>query len=122
MDEGVCLPKIVEELVAKTPPFMRLRDETGDIKQLDGDEPRAAFARRVLRLARMTQLFVRTSLPNEGHPAVRLDCGERIVCDLDRRERRRGEEGGLANVRFPDRKSTRLNSSHRTISYAVFCL
>src|SRR5437867_485189 len=23
---------------------------------------------------------------------------------------------------FPDRKSTRLNSSHRTISYAVFCL
>src|SRR5437867_6497943 len=24
--------------------------------------------------------------------------------------------------RFTDRKSTRLNSSHRTISYAVFCL
>src|SRR5207248_4906291 len=24
--------------------------------------------------------------------------------------------------RKPDRKSTRLNSSHRTISYAVFCL
>src|SRR5207248_6096554 len=25
-------------------------------------------------------------------------------------------------VAIPDRKSTRLNSSHRTISYAVFCL
>src|SRR5207248_10646666 len=25
-------------------------------------------------------------------------------------------------VPMPDRKSTRLNSSHRTISYAVFCL
>src|SRR5438094_8275381 len=25
-------------------------------------------------------------------------------------------------ARRPDRKSTRLNSSHRTISYAVFCL
>src|SRR5437867_9525064 len=25
-------------------------------------------------------------------------------------------------VLYPDRKSTRLNSSHRTISYAVFCL
>src|SRR5437867_2963767 len=24
--------------------------------------------------------------------------------------------------KWPDRKSTRLNSSHRTISYAVFCL
>src|SRR5207248_7226338 len=27
-----------------------------------------------------------------------------------------------AGSRRPDRKSTRLNSSHRTISYAVFCL
>src|SRR5437867_10322237 len=26
------------------------------------------------------------------------------------------------DVPEPDRKSTRLNSSHRTISYAVFCL
>src|SRR5437867_4678669 len=25
-------------------------------------------------------------------------------------------------INSPDRKSTRLNSSHRTISYAVFCL
>src|SRR5207248_3795986 len=28
----------------------------------------------------------------------------------------------LTQVRDTDRKSTRLNSSHRTISYAVFCL
>src|SRR5438094_3100707 len=28
----------------------------------------------------------------------------------------------FAAGRAPDRKSTRLNSSHRTISYAVFCL
>src|SRR3712207_5102903 len=27
-----------------------------------------------------------------------------------------------ASVSFPDRKSTRLNSSHANISYAVFCL
>src|SRR5437762_4096438 len=26
------------------------------------------------------------------------------------------------NLSYPDRKSTRLNSSHRCISYAVFCL
>src|SRR5271157_4696005 len=29
---------------------------------------------------------------------------------------------GHASDRFPDRKSTRLNSSHVRISYAVFCL
>src|SRR5690348_17551458 len=32
------------------------------------------------------------------------------------------EKGLLNNVPKPDRKSTRLNSSHPSISYAVFCL
>src|SRR5690625_6699481 len=36
---------------------------------------------------------------------------------------RRGRlTGDIANVRDQDRKSTRLNSSHVAISYAVFCL
>src|SRR5207244_8558998 len=30
--------------------------------------------------------------------------------------------GTLATCAIPDRKSTRLNSSHQIISYAVFCL
>src|SRR5690348_17630695 len=30
--------------------------------------------------------------------------------------------GGVLEERLPDRKSTRLNSSHPSISYAVFCL
>src|SRR5688572_32072240 len=39
----------------------------------------------------------------------------------------RGESGGQAiaaadNLQHRDRKSTRLNSSHSQISYAVFCL
>src|SRR5207248_10202275 len=33
-----------------------------------------------------------------------------------------GTDGDKAQVLVQDRKSTRLNSSHRTISYAVFCL
>src|SRR5438132_3077736 len=41
--------------------------------------------------------------------------------------RRRGERDGTSSDRVPmgrrgDRKSTRLNSSHTVISYAVFCL
>src|SRR5437867_8056194 len=31
-------------------------------------------------------------------------------------------QGALGTIGKGDRKSTRLNSSHRTISYAVFCL
>src|SRR5256712_6234774 len=33
-----------------------------------------------------------------------------------------GAAEGLPERRLPDRKSTRLNSSHDQISYAVFCL
>src|SRR5689334_24651879 len=39
--------------------------------------------------------------------------------------RRRGRDGGRPSLRAVhrgDRKSTRLNSSHSSISYAVFCL
>src|SRR5437867_8139006 len=51
------------------------------------------------------------------------------ICSRGSSHRRQGEVEGGAVVRIrrrpqpsPDRKSTRLNSSHRTISYAVFCL
>src|SRR2546427_3619529 len=45
---------------------------------------------------------------------------------LDQEDRDDGEDQGIARVRpagpARDRKSTRLNSSHSQISYAVFCL
>src|SRR5438105_12452017 len=43
---------------------------------------------------------------------------ERVAADPDVRAAARRRE----NVRIGDRKSTRLNSSHEWISYAVFCL
>src|SRR2546427_8723798 len=42
------------------------------------------------------------------------------VADVPRADRHRG--CGDRGVRHRDRKSTRLNSSHSQISYAVFCL
>src|SRR5215510_15285954 len=41
---------------------------------------------------------------------------------LRRRLRRHGRRGRVHRGVRPDRKSTRLNSSHVAISYAVFCL
>src|SRR5437762_10990294 len=41
---------------------------------------------------------------------------------LGNARRIRHECDGGSQCRPPDRKSTRLNSSHRCISYAVFCL
>src|SRR5688572_31826886 len=49
---------------------------------------------------------------------VRDDIGLKEVIDVGR-----GEQGeSLVEVWIRDRKSTRLNSSHSQISYAVFCL
>src|SRR5438128_3788135 len=42
--------------------------------------------------------------------------------DLQPRRLSAVDGGGAAQARHPDRKSTRLNSSHGSISYAVFCL
>src|SRR3712207_8921617 len=72
----------------------------------------------------------------DGAPADRTLDGRRGGAALGRRQRRarrRGRVDGagvggraVARVRAPagvrDRKSTRLNSSHANISYAVFCL
>src|SRR5437867_10210758 len=41
---------------------------------------------------------------------------------MPRDDRDVGQLGWANRERLADRKSTRLNSSHRTISYAVFCL
>src|SRR5437773_9122995 len=49
--------------------------------------------------------------------------GQRAQALVDRRHRRNDREPRRRGSQsFLDRKSTRLNSSHITISYAVFCL
>src|SRR5207248_9947081 len=53
--------------------------------------------------------------PEPARGRARRGAGERSTG-------RRVREPREHSARSPDRKSTRLNSSHRTISYAVFCL
>src|SRR3712207_7270173 len=55
----------------------------------------------------------------DAHARGRQSDGRRRAAD-----RAPEEEGrrGAAQLRREDRKSTRLNSSHANISYAVFCL
>src|SRR5436189_3091345 len=58
-------------------------------------------------------------LKKRGRPFVILDANERIGGSW--RTRTWDSLRSFAS-RITDRKSTRLNSSHRCISYAVFCL
>src|SRR5690348_17529940 len=58
-----------------------------------------------------------------GGPAVRLPQSDDVVTGgIDGLYAYEGDLVGIQNVTNPDRKSTRLNSSHPSISYAVFCL
>src|SRR5207248_9070276 len=52
----------------------------------------------------------------------RVVLNEPVVCVQARVGRVKIDQVSCARRRPGDRKSTRLNSSHRTISYAVFCL
>src|SRR5258708_26256065 len=74
-----------------------------------------------------TTLFrSRRRLPGGAHPrrGLRLGGARRAPVAAEREQEQRGDRDREAHVREParDRKSTRLNSSHQIISYAVFCL
>src|SRR5690348_18016389 len=98
------------------------------------------FQRKLLRPRRSTLFPYTTLFRSDEEIADSLDGDDRGGHDSERgrRRRRRGRgaeaETGGRNTRDPrralrrsvseesDRKSTRLNSSHPSISYAVFCL
>src|SRR2546422_4744448 len=77
-------------------------------------------------------LSLHDALPISGHDRRRLvrpgdrqcSVGLRTLRDRDDAWRRRANPAGLriCSATPGDRKSTRLNSSHGYISYAVFCL
>src|SRR3712207_8666747 len=82
----------------------------------------------MIRRPPRSTLFPYTTLFRSPHPQghVReLRCRRRHQALRGAREGGRGRRGGPGGgaARLPrDRKSTRLNSSHANISYAVFCL
>src|SRR5207244_13623340 len=84
------------------------------------------FSSMIRRPPRST-LFPYTTLFRSGQVAARSLPVHRLRQPLRRRGVRpvgpsRGRAESAASDRRRDRKSTRLNSSHQIISYAVFCL
>src|SRR5438309_7106717 len=69
----------------------------------------------MIRRPPRSTLFPYTTLFRSGRPGFHRPAEERGFPTGRRRPDGRG-------LRRPDRKSTRLNSSHSSISYAVFCL
>src|SRR5258708_13057874 len=85
----------------------------------------------MIRRPPRSTLFPYTTLFRSGIECHHVQIAAARKCDplLIMRELRIGfDVGGLGELaagvgrEIPDRKSTRLNSSHQIISYAVFCL
>src|SRR5258705_9891081 len=73
----------------------------------------------MIRRPPRSTLFPYTTLFRSERPA---GCGAGLDSDAQAHAPRAGLAGGLRQDVVADRKSTRLNSSHLGISYAVFCL
>src|SRR2546427_8806761 len=97
---------------------------------LRGDDPAEAlriYIRAKLQSSRErphgSRVFTREVMagaPRFGQ-AIASQVGPALAADVQAFERWVAQ-GKIARVDFTDRKSTRLNSSHSQISYAVFCL
>src|SRR3712207_8530531 len=61
-------------------------------------------------------------LDNDGDVLLQGPAIRAVAAGADRVTLLCGPRGRRAAELLPDRKSTRLNSSHANISYAVFCL
>src|SRR5437867_10205266 len=86
---------------------------------------------RLAALDRVLELLLTRGEIDDVHLSVRRRVGPRDVQQTRRRQLGVGELALDLHILLQayrrrgdveDRKSTRLNSSHRTISYAVFCL
>src|SRR5690348_18433086 len=74
----------------------------------------------MIRRPPRSTLFPYTTLFRSRDPALHIELGRAVV--IERHIVRSPAEPGGEIAQRRDRKSTRLNSSHPSISYAVFCL
>src|SRR3712207_8165703 len=74
----------------------------------------------MIRRPPRSTLFPYTTLFRSGAQLAQLVLVQLAI--LRRQELGVDERGELPDLQHRDRKSTRLNSSHANISYAVFCL
>src|SRR5690606_25535505 len=114
----------VDVVILATPPGFRPEHLTAAVdagKHVFCEKPVAVDAPGVRKVLAAAKKAKEKNLSVVSGFCYRYDYGNRAMFDRIRK----GEIGELMAVttmRYGDRKSTRLNSSHVKISYAVFCL
>src|SRR5688572_14190048 len=85
---------------------------------------RADYSERHLReWGRLSSLHAKLTTGDAGAPTIdKLEWVEKASAEIEQMQRATTICAHCPACLPPDRKGTRLNSSHRQISYAVFCL
>src|SRR5690606_11368355 len=94
-------------------------------KLLDNPDLIDSAVEEIVRYVSPVMSFMRTVTHDHTYKGVRLKAGDRVFMlyqSANRDEAVFDDPDEFRIDRDPDRKSTRLNSSHVKISYAVFCL
>src|SRR5207248_9445023 len=91
---------------------LSLHDGSSDLARAD--------AVRGVGLDENHALFVSAAFKSPSQGILEFIYRVKTIIDIARRVE--AGYGEIAPIAVSDRKSTRLNSSHRTTSYAVFCL
>src|SRR3712207_9530582 len=96
---------------------------------MDRRQPRTFIFFLMIRRPPRSTLFPYTTLFRSAIGALAAGCAHELSSPLSTMavvvaelQRERGDDAQLQRDLRVDRKSTRLNSSHANISYAVFCL
>src|SRR6266487_5551058 len=92
-------------------------DVVGRSAVLDCEESTVCAPRLIVGI-----VVPRVRPPGPARTRREIDRSSRIARNTEYLEPKRGRENRRKVSRLRDRKSTRLNSSHPSISYAVFCL
>src|SRR5690606_40644398 len=113
-----CFSKSVATSSPQNGPFgFHLPQHEGQDKGRDEVQERDGKGERKRARLQKQMRLRREKRQDGGNDSCRRLGDDPIHCDKDK-----GDGWSLKDLREQDRKSTRLNSSHVKISYAVFCL
>src|SRR5207245_6116255 len=122
-------PQVIDVQVAAPEPGIRRSAGLGRPRVHGGAHDRPWRAHRLDQLRRPTGVFSPEQISIAKDVAAQLAIAleqarllERVTRQAEELEQRVEQRTTSSSKRSPDRKSTRLNSSHGSISYAVFCL
>lgn len=85
MYECIGVPQIIEKSVPQTLPLMSTRNQSGDVKELDGNRSSSIYATTVIRFASIRDIISSASTIDlkVADGSLRIDCREAVAVSIN---------------------------------------